>query len=282
VIIYRTKFILKDNRIFYYVGKDAKNNKKYLGSGKLIPWFKQNSIYIQKIIIDTARTKNELTLKENYWLNQLDCCNSQNYLNITGYSSGGQIIKNYDKWKLSLKLAVPKRVESYKRACAKRTKEEKLILSKKLSEANKRYQKNMPVDIRKARKIKELETKSKRTTPQRNHESRLKSTASKKTWEARKANNNDMKEYSEKVSCGVKRYKASETAELKLKRQYLYQQSMYRRTGLLDYRDTVLDLLNQNKDSYDIYRYMKENTSLHVYHVGIKKFIEFVKLQYTI
>ena len=278
MIIYRTKFVLPNGKIFYYVGKDIKNNKKYLGSGKLLPWFIRNSIYTQKITIESVNSKNELIERENFWLKKLKCSISENYLNIQGYSSGGAIIINKDKWKTSLRMASPKRINSYKKTRACFSANKKLEISRNISNAVKYAISQQSNEEKKARKYRELLTKSKHTKEQRDHESYLKSQAAKSTSLNRTPE--ERITYCQKVSDGVRRYKASLSTEDKKNIIKLYRTTMYKKNGMYEYISTVCNMIPY-KSSLEIFHFLKSQ-NIKTHHICVKRFIDFLKKYFII
>ena len=276
MIIYRTKFVLPGGNIFYYVGKDVKNNKAYLGSGKLLPWFIKNSIYIQKITIEQVDSKDKLIERENFWLKKLNCSESKNYLNVKGYSSGGTVIINKDKWKTSLLLSIPKRIESYKKTRASFSINRKREISRNISIAVREAQLKQTELEKKVRKEKELLTKSRRTKEQRARESYLKSQATKLA-----AANRSPEEwvlYSEKVSKGVKRYKASLSTEDKEKTIMIYRETMYKKNGMYEFISIVRDMI-PHRSSLEIFHFLKSQ-GIKTHHICVKGFIDFIE-KYT-
>lgn len=276
MVIYRTKFVLPSGDIFYYVGKDVKTDKAYLGSGKLLPWFIENSIYIQKITIEQVDSKDKLIERENFWLKKLNCSESRDYLNIKGYSSGGAVIINKDKWKTSLLLSLPKRIESYKKTRASFSINRKREISRNISIAVKEAQLKYTELEKKVRKEKELLTKSRRTKEQRARESYLKSQATKLV-----AANRSPEEwvlYGEKVSKGVKRYKASISTEDKERIIMIYRETMYKKNGMYDFISIVRDMI-PHRSSLEIFHFLKSQ-GIKTHHICVKGFIDFIE-KYT-
>lgn len=272
MIVYRTKFILPCGNVFYYVGKDMKDNKKYLGSGKLLPWFVKNSIYIQKITIERVECRYRLIDRENFWLKKLNCAENKQYLNIKGYSSGGSLIINTNKWKTSLLQSIPRRIESYKKTRANFSVDKKREISRNISIGVKKA-KLRETDIeKKARKKKELLTKSMRTVEQRKRESYLKSQSSKLTAANRSAE--EWVLYGKKVSEGVKRYKKSLSKEDKEKIIVSYRTTMYKKNGMYSYISVVRNMIPK-KSSLEIFHFLKSQ-NIKTHHICVKKFIDFL------
>lgn len=91
MIIYKTTNLL-NNKI--YIGQDSKNNKYYMGSGKLITqaikkYGREN--FIKEILCECA-SKEELNQKEIYWINELNATNRKIGYNIT---KGGEGARNF-------------------------------------------------------------------------------------------------------------------------------------------------------------------------------------------
>jgi hypothetical protein len=279
MIIYRTKFVLNTGDVFYYVGKDVKNNKSYIGSGKLLPWFIKNSIYIHKTIIGRASSTEELNTLENYWLQKLKCAEQYNYLNIKGYSSGGVIITNRDKWLISLRLSTPKRVEAYKKTRNNWNKEKKREVSHNISIGVKNAFAKVSPDIKYLRKQKEMHTKKQRTPEQKKHESYLKSQSSKRAAKDRASDIHKQMDYSHRVSEGVKRWRNNLSADEITNITFKYKKTMYTKNGMLAYESQVREMIYKNT-SIEIYHFLKSK-NIKTHHICVKKFIDFLK-EYSI
>jgi hypothetical protein len=87
MVIYKTTNLLNGK---YYVGKDEKNNPKYLGSGKILKTAitKYGLENFKKEILESCKTKEELNEKEVYWINSLSAI-TLGY-NITDGGTGGR------------------------------------------------------------------------------------------------------------------------------------------------------------------------------------------------
>jgi group I intron endonuclease len=86
MIIYKTTNLINGK---FYVGKDAKNRKYYLGSGKVLrlaieKYGKEN---FKKEILEVCSSLEELSEREKYWIKALDSINSG--YNITEGGTGG-------------------------------------------------------------------------------------------------------------------------------------------------------------------------------------------------
>jgi hypothetical protein len=277
MVIYRTKFVLECGQVFYYVGKDMLNNKKYIGSGKLIPWFKNNSIYIQKTIIDRAKTKEELTRLENYWLQKLNCCKQYNYLNIKGYSSGGSTVTDKQKWLIALRLSIPKRIQSYKNTRKKWNIIKRNQVSANISKAVRQAIKAIPQQLKNGRKLKEMNTKNNRSKEQKIQESYLKSEASKRAAESRRVDPAKHAEYCQKVSNGVKSWYSTRSTEEIINTKFKYKKTMYSKNKMLDFEYTVREMIADSKSSLDIYHFIKSK-GINTHHICVKKYIDFLKM----
>jgi group I intron endonuclease len=86
MIIYKTTNLI-NNR--FYVGKDAKNDKNYLGSGKILrqaikKYGKENFI---KETLEVCKNLQEMEEREKYWINKLNA--TENGYNLTEGGTGG-------------------------------------------------------------------------------------------------------------------------------------------------------------------------------------------------
>lgn len=89
-----------------YIGKknyDAAGSwKRYLGSGvylsKAIKKYGRENFY--KEIIDTAKTSDELSAKERYWIQYYDAVSSSEYYNIAPGGDGGNVRAGYSEEEL--------------------------------------------------------------------------------------------------------------------------------------------------------------------------------------
>lgn len=76
--------------------------KEYLGSGIILSraikkYGKEN---FSKQIIEECKTKEELNLKEKYWINHFDAVNSDNFYNIADGGDGGNTLSGYTEKQL--------------------------------------------------------------------------------------------------------------------------------------------------------------------------------------
>lgn len=88
MIIYKTTNLINGK---IYVGKDAKNNPNYLGSGNLIKLaiIKYGKENFKKEILEICVDDNELSEKEIYWINKLDSINLLIGYNLSEGGIGG-------------------------------------------------------------------------------------------------------------------------------------------------------------------------------------------------
>lgn len=73
-----------------YIGKDVRNNPKYLGSGldlqKAIKRYGKNNF--EKVILEECFNKEELWKREEYWLNKFNVKDNPNFYNRTNKAFG--------------------------------------------------------------------------------------------------------------------------------------------------------------------------------------------------
>jgi len=91
MIIYKTTNLINGK---IYIGQDTNNNEKYLGSGKLLKMAikKYGKSSFIKEIIDSTNNKEELNLKEIFWIKHLKSNDRSIGYNIT---EGGEGIVGY-------------------------------------------------------------------------------------------------------------------------------------------------------------------------------------------
>ena len=67
MVIYKTTNLVNGKQ---YIGRDAKNNPKYLGSGSLLKKAiqKYGKESFKKEILEVCKSENELKEREEYWL----------------------------------------------------------------------------------------------------------------------------------------------------------------------------------------------------------------------
>ena len=94
-----------------YIGKDTKNNPKYLGSGldliKAIKKYGRSNF--KKVILEECSNKDELWKREEYWLSKFNVKDSKDFYNRTNKAFGaweGRIFKPVtEKTKLKMAMA---------------------------------------------------------------------------------------------------------------------------------------------------------------------------------
>lgn len=92
MVVYLTTNTINNKK---YIGKDSKNNPKYLGSGVLLledikKYGKENFI---KEILEFCSSDEELTLQETYWITKLNALYSDEFYNLVDYSAGWNLKK---------------------------------------------------------------------------------------------------------------------------------------------------------------------------------------------
>lgn len=88
--IYMTINLINNKK---YVGRDAKSNPKYLGSGYLLKkaikkYGKENFIKITLELLPKESTKEELRIREYYWLEKFNVSEDSNFYNISMKNGG--------------------------------------------------------------------------------------------------------------------------------------------------------------------------------------------------
>jgi len=175
--------------------------------------------------------------------------------------------------KQSMAKCQPQRIETYKQTVHSRTPEQKLQLSKILSKSQIIHQKSLTDEQKQQRQQKELMTKSLRTPEQKASESALKSIASIKA--AQNRTEEDWKEFGQKVSKGIKKYKDTLTQSEKNKIIETYRNTMYTKNGMLQYKNEII-LMFDNSTSYDIFCFLRSK-GIPTHHSCVKRFIDFIK-----
>jgi group I intron endonuclease len=81
MIIYLTTNLINDKK---YIGKDIKNNPKYLGSGSLLKEDikKYGRKNFKKEILEYCKSKHDLKEREEYWINYFKAVESDEFYNI--------------------------------------------------------------------------------------------------------------------------------------------------------------------------------------------------------
>ncbi len=101
MIIYKTTNLINNK---FYIGQDSKNNPEYLGSGTIIKkainkYGKEN---FKKEILDICLDKEELDIKEIYWIKELKSI--ENGYNISSGGNGCLGCKQSDETKEKRRL----------------------------------------------------------------------------------------------------------------------------------------------------------------------------------
>jgi hypothetical protein len=136
-----------------YIGKDTTSNPNYYGSGVIL----NNAIKkygienFTKHIIDTAETKEELSVKEKYWISFYDSTNKKIGYNISKGGDGGDTISNNPKRNIINKKISESSFTKGKTYEESYGIEKALEYKKKLSESHKKR----PPRLRKEKPIKE-------------------------------------------------------------------------------------------------------------------------------
>ena len=87
MVVYMTTNLINGKK---YIGRDASNDNSYLGSGKLILMAikKYGRVNFKKEILEVCSSFDELTTREEYWLNYYDAGNNPMFYNIHNSSVG--------------------------------------------------------------------------------------------------------------------------------------------------------------------------------------------------
>ena len=101
MVIYLTTNIINGKK---YIGKDTNNRSNYLGSGtyikQAIQEYGKNNF--KKTILEYCNSKEELILKEEYWLKKFDAENNPEFYNKTNKSFGNSGQTEEGKRKISI------------------------------------------------------------------------------------------------------------------------------------------------------------------------------------
>ena len=92
MVIYITTNLINKKR---YVGKDSKNDPKYLGSGTMFleDLIKHGKDNFKKKIIEHCVDNEELIIRESYWIQHYDAVKSDKFYNLVDFSAGWNIHK---------------------------------------------------------------------------------------------------------------------------------------------------------------------------------------------
>jgi group I intron endonuclease len=106
MVVYLTTNLVNDKK---YIGKDIKNNPRYLGSGSLLKedikiYGKEN---FKKDILEYCSTSSSLEEREDYWIKHLNAIDREDFYNIrenvrNWYSKASDSKKQYVKTKIGL------------------------------------------------------------------------------------------------------------------------------------------------------------------------------------
>jgi group I intron endonuclease len=90
MIIYMTTNLVNGKK---YIGRDSKNNPKYIGSGRLLKKAikKYGKSSFKKEILEVCSSYEELIKREEYWLNYYDVGNNPIFYNANNCSNGGPL-----------------------------------------------------------------------------------------------------------------------------------------------------------------------------------------------
>jgi group I intron endonuclease len=145
MIIYKTTNNINGK---IYVGKDARNNPKYIGSGNLIKRaiIKYGFDNFTKEILEVCTDLKQLSNRERFWITELNATNTLVGYNIAEGGQGGNLGEQVNKligeksrkYKSNRTKEVKELTLSrFKETIAKRTPEEKAALSVKYSKGRK-------------------------------------------------------------------------------------------------------------------------------------------------
>lgn len=100
MVVYMTTNLINGKK---YIGRDSKNNPKYLGSGPGIKkaLSKYGELNFEKVILEVCKSKYHLIEREEYWLNYYDAGNNPMFYNMNNFSTGGSLFSGRKHTKLS-------------------------------------------------------------------------------------------------------------------------------------------------------------------------------------
>ena len=106
--IYRTTHITTGKM---YIGKETNPARSYFGSGRLIKEIikEEGKVNLTKEILEIVDNKEDLPIREKYWLEKFDAMNNPNYLNLTKKPFGNSGMPQEAREKISKALkGIPK------------------------------------------------------------------------------------------------------------------------------------------------------------------------------
>ena len=113
-IVYKTTNLINGK---FYIGKDSANRKTYLGSGKLLKqaFTKYGRINFTKEILEYCIDSEHMSIREIFWINELNAQNTDIGYNIADGGLGGDTFTNHpNKEAIRTKHKNRKRVVGYK------------------------------------------------------------------------------------------------------------------------------------------------------------------------
>jgi len=90
MVVYMTTNLINGKK---YIGRDSKNNPKYLGSGPALKKAvsKYGESNFEKVILEVCKSKDHLIEREEYWLRYYDAGNNPMFYNMSNFSTGGSL-----------------------------------------------------------------------------------------------------------------------------------------------------------------------------------------------
>tara|TARA_R110000782_G_scaffold1071_2_gene3840 strand:- start:55 stop:771 length:717 start_codon:yes stop_codon:yes gene_type:complete len=92
MIVYITENLINGKK---YIGKDSKNNSKYLGSGRMLieaikTYGREN---FKKTIIEYCSNDEDLSIRESFWIKEYNALKSNDFYNLVDFSAGWNLDK---------------------------------------------------------------------------------------------------------------------------------------------------------------------------------------------